>query len=136
MGNPEVGSMVENLRIGAFNYLDASVESSLYRNGKVLTRRDADGSDAEYVGINKKSHTLEVYNARLLSGVTRKTCEVNGFELLDAPLEQPSLDFLDHQQVVGSYYVECEQLVANATGAQAFAFDHNIRSAQGKKRVR
>jgi hypothetical protein len=66
----------------------------------------------------------------------RKTCELNGFELLDAPLEQPSLDFLDHRQVVGGYYRECEQLVAASTGAKAFAFDHNIRSAQGKKSTR
>jgi hypothetical protein len=55
---------------------------------------------------------------------------------LDAPLEHSSLDFLDHQQVVGRYYRECEQLVAASTGAQAFAFDHNIRSALGKKSTR
>ncbi len=136
MGNPDRASEAEESRPGAFNYLDSSVESSLFRNGKVLTRRDADGSDAEYVGVEIKSHTLQVLNARLLAGVARKTCETNGFELLDAPLEQPSLDFLDHRQVVGAYYRECEQLVADATGAEAFAFDHNIRSAQGKKSTR
>ena len=32
-------------RLGTFRYLQASVESSLYRNGKVLTRRNLDGTD-------------------------------------------------------------------------------------------
>ena len=136
MENPDVALAGGDARPGAFNYLDENTDSSLYRNGKVLTRRDADGSDAKYIGVNTKSYTLDVWNARALSGLTKKTCEVNGFELLDAPLENPSLDFLDHQQVVGTYYGECERLVAASTGAQAFAFDHNIRSAVGKKSTR
>jgi hypothetical protein len=128
--------MSADTRPGAFNYLDETAESSLFRNGKVFTRRDADGSDAKYIGVNTRSYTLDVRNARKLSGVTKNTCEANGFELLDAPLEHSSLDFLDHQQVVGRYYRECEQLVAASTGAQAFAFDHNIRSALGNKSTR
>ncbi|NCF19309.1 MAG: hypothetical protein GWP63_13790, partial [Haliea sp.] len=109
--------MSADTRPGAFNYLDETAESSLFRNGKVFTRRDADGSDAKYIGVNTRSYTLDVRNARKLSGVTKNTCEANGFELLDAPLEHSSLDFLDHQQVVGRYYRECEQLVAASTGA-------------------
>ena len=128
--------MVDQTRQGAFNYLDETAEPSLYRNGKVLTRRDEDGSDAEYIGVNMKSYTLDIVDARTLSGESRKTCEANGFELLDAPLANPALDFLDHQQVVNTYYRECEQIVADYTGAKAFAFDHNIRSALGKKSTR
>lgn len=133
MGNAEPVAVAENTHPGEFNYLDDQAESSLFRNGKVLTRRDEDGSDAKYVGVNLKPCTLQIQNARKLSGVEKKTCEINGFELLSAPLENASLDFLDHQQVIGKYYSECEQLVAGATGARAFAFDHNIRSAAGKK---
>ena len=71
-------------------------------------------------------------DARDFVGAQRMTCERNGFELLDAPLADENLDFFDHQQVVDRYYPECEALVANATGGRAFAFDHNLRSAQGK----
>jgi hypothetical protein len=136
MATAERGSTDEGTLPGALNYLDEYTESSLFRNGKVLTRRDVDGSDAKFIGVNLKSYTLGIHNARDLHGDARKTCALNGFELLDAPLENPSLDFLDHQQVVGNYYRECEQLVAASTGAQAFAFDHNIRSALGKRSSR
>ena len=136
MGSRERSSGVADTRPGALNYLDGTTESSLFRNGKVLTRRDAEGSDAEYIGVRVESHTLAILNARILSGVTAKSCESNGFELLNAPLDNPSLDFLDHQQVVRHYYPACEELVSASTGAQALAFDHNIRSARGKKSTR
>ena len=123
----------EDVRSGVFNYLNDQAEPSLFRNGKVLTRRDKDGSDAEYIGVNLEPCSLDVHDARNLSGDMKKTCEVNGFELLPAPLENSSVDFLDHEQVVREYYRECENLVAGATGARAFAFDHNIRSAVGKR---
>ena len=119
-------------RPGAFNYLNDQAESSLFRNGRVLTRRDIDGSDGGSLGVSTASYTKVVCNARELGGADRKTCERNGFEILQAPLDNPDLDFFDHHNVVGDYYKECEQLVAAATGARAFAFDHNVRSAQGK----
>ncbi len=136
MGSRERTSECADTRPGVVNYLDDTTESSLFRNGKVLTRRDAEGSDAGYVGVRIEAHTLAVQDARALSGVSAKSCESNGFELLDAPLDNPSLDFLDHQQVVRQYYPPCEELVSASTGAQAFAFDHNIRSARGKKSTR
>ena len=43
------------------------------------------------------------------------------------------VDFLDAQQVIRTYYGQCAEIVEAATGGQAFAFDHNIRSAQGKQ---
>jgi len=121
-------------RSGVFNYLHKDAESSLYRNGKVLTRRDRDGSDDGSVGVDLEAHSMAVVNARTLTGQMTKTCESNGFQLLQAPLDDDALNFMDHEQVVGSYYKQCEQLVASATGARAFAFDHNVRSAVGKSK--
>ena len=40
--------------LGKFNYLSDESESSLYANGKVLTRRNILGSDYDYIGIDKK----------------------------------------------------------------------------------
>lgn len=124
------------VRPGVFNYLDQAAEPSLYRNGKVLAQRDEDGSDGGMVGVDLEPHTLDVHDARTLDDAARMTCEANGFELLDAPLDDDTLDFLDHEQVVRNYYRECERLVAGHTGARAFAFDHNIRSALGKQSKR
>ncbi len=36
---------------GIFKYMATLVEPSLYCNGKVLTRRDKDGSDAGWKGV-------------------------------------------------------------------------------------
>ena len=118
---------------GSFNYLDDAAQPSLYRNGEVLTRRDPDGSDAGSRGINLEARAMTVYDARRMHGPARRTLAAHGFELLDQPLQQRTLDFLDHQQVVGAYYAECAQVVASFTGARAFALDHNVRSASGKQ---
>ena len=133
MSNPSPDFDDEQTRYGSFNFLDERAAPSLYRNGKVLTRRDPDGSDGGTEGVNREKHTLAVYNARLLPVTDRKTCEAHGFELLHRPLDDDSLDFLEHQNVIKNYYPQCEQIVATATGAKAFAFDHNIRSALGKR---
>ena len=45
-------------------------------------------------------------------------------------------DFLDHQDVIGGYYQDCERIVGEATGAEVWAFDHNIRSAGGLREKR
>ena len=57
----------ETAIVGAFNYLDASVEHSLYRNGKVLTRRDRDGSDTPWIGADLQSREMPVCSG--LSGL-------------------------------------------------------------------
>jgi hypothetical protein len=124
-------------RTGAFNYLAASVESSLYRNGRVLTRRDPDGSDSGTEGIVVDKREMTVHDARRLGGESRRTVAVNGFELLQRPLGPLEVDFLQHEQVVESYYGHCAQIVREVTGAaHVFPFDHNVRSAQGKKSMR
>ena len=121
---------------GSFNYLDASVRPSLYRNGEVLTRRDPDGSDGGTEGVSLEERTMTVHNGRCMKGEERRTVEKNGFELLTRPLTDPSLDFFDQDQVVRQYYRQCAEIVKEATGAQAFAFDHNVRSATGNKSQR
>ena len=37
---------------GFFNYMSENSLNSLFRNGKVLTKRDINGSDAGSLGIN------------------------------------------------------------------------------------
>ena len=120
--------------IGTVSYQAASAKSSLYRNGEVLIRRDGDGSDNGYKGPSREEREVRIRNARLLENDQRRTIQVHGFELLARPLSHPDLDFYDNQQIVQQYYGECAEIVREETGAHhVFAFDHNIRSAAGKK---
>lgn len=120
-------------RLGRFNYLAASVEHSLYRNGAVLTRRDEDGSDAGFHGIVLDKREVPVLDARGYEGETRRTLAANGFELLSRP-PRADVNFLQHDDVVRRYYADCVEVVREATGeSRVYAFDHNIRSAQGKQ---
>jgi len=66
---------------GVLNYLDESTDASLYRNGRVLIRRNLDGSDSGVVGVNARAHEVEVINARELTDARTMTCSRNGFEL-------------------------------------------------------
>lgn len=121
-------------RMAAFNYLAATVEPSLYRNGRVLIRRDRDGSDSDAQGLVKERVSVSVDDAR----ASAFTLARNGFERRVRPLHDPKLDFMQQAPVVQRYYAECAELVREITGTpHVFAFDHNVRSAQGKKsRVR
>ena len=123
--------------LGDFNYLEPSVQHSLYRNGQVLTRRDPAGSDGGTEGVVLEARTMTIRNARLQLGSDRRTVESNGFELLNPRLMHADIDFFDHLEVVKGYYRECEALVRETTGtAHVFAFDHNVRSAAGKQSQR
>ena len=133
MTGAAMGSDRTGLRLGTFRYLQPSVESSLYRNGKVLTRRDRDGSDSGRVGVDLEDREMSIVDARTLAPAARPTLAANGFELLARPTADPGLDFLDHDAVVRGYYPECAGIVRAATGAATVAaFDHNVRSASGK----
>ena len=118
---------------GVFNYVDQTTPSSLYRNGKVLIQRDPDGNDGAMQGVTLAPHEMRVHNGRAANGEAKYTLASSGFELLSESLANPNLDFLDQQQVLKNYYPECAAIVAKATGAKAFAFDHNVRSARGKE---
>lgn len=135
LGRPGAASMQATTATrGFFNYIDRGTESSLRRNGKVFLRRDGDGSDSGLHGVVLSRQGADVVDARQLRD--RPTLAGHGFELLERPLEDPKLDFYDHQQVLQRYYPECVRLVERHTGARAFAFDHNVRSVQGKKSQR
>jgi hypothetical protein len=116
-----------------FNYLDATTRPSLFRNGEVLTRRNADGSDFGWRGVSLEPRELAVSDARSLEGRERPTLAANGFELVECPLDGDSVDFFDHDEVVHDYYPQCAAIVAATVGAEAFPFDHNVRSASGKQ---
>jgi hypothetical protein len=125
--------MPPSARTGTFNYMNNAAQSSLFRNGKVLTRRDLDGSDARWEGVDLSPVQMPVHDARGLTGAARKTLAANGFEVSTLPLPKTGLDFLDHHQVVRDYYPHCAEVVREVCGARVVAaFDHNVRSAVGK----
>ena len=125
------------VRIGSFHYLKDSVTHSLYRNGKVLARRDRDGSDAGKEGMDLEAQNMQVSDARRCALTSPLTLDQNGFEMFPHPLVATDLDFLDNEQVVRTYYPECAAIVREVTGADLVtAFDHNIRSAVGKQSKR
>ena len=118
---------------GTLSYLDRSVEPSLFRNGKVFTRRDPDGSDHDETGATPDPRRVTIGNARNLDADSRMRLGANGFELLHAPMAIAGFDFFDQESVVTRFYPQCAEIVRDAVGARAaFAFDHNIRWAPGK----
>jgi len=123
----------EGVRLGTFRYMQTSAESSLYRNGKVLSRRDRDGSDSGLLGVDLEDREMAILDARTVTQAEQPTLSANGFELVERPSADPDLDFLDHDVVARAYYPECAEIVRAATGAATVAaFDHNVRSATGK----
>ena len=118
---------------GKLNYLAPDVASSLFRNGEVLIRRNTQGSDSGAKGVTIDAHTMPIRDARALSNGDAPTVTRNGFELIASPLVDTDLDFLNHETVVRDYYPHCVAAVETATGARAYAFDHNVRSASGKE---
>ena len=124
----------EAVRTGEFKYLATSVASSLYRNGKVFTRRDSSGNDIPWVGAGMEKRQMPVHDARDLVRAQRRTLDASGFELLEQSSAPPDIDFLHHDQVVRAYYPQCCDIVREATGARLVAaFDHNIRSVSGNQ---
>lgn len=114
-------------------YLANSVESSLYRNGKVFTHRDRNGNDGAYHGVVMEQRDAVINNGRRIDQSKNRQLEVHGFELFHRPLHNSDLQFYDQLQVVKEYYSECAEIVMEATNAtQVLAFDHNIRWAKGK----
>jgi hypothetical protein len=130
-----VDRMEPKHHVGSFNYLAPSTEPSLYRNGRVLTRRNRDGSDSGTQGVVRERVSVPVIDARQLEPSATCTLPRNGFEQRRHPLQDPKLDFLRHEPVVRHYYPACAELVRDVTGAaHVFAFDHNVRSAVGNDR--
>ena len=126
-------AQTDAVRTGAVTYLAASVETSLYRNGKVFVHRNTEGNDTPWVGADVDKRQMTIHDARGLAEPERRTLEANGFEMLGRPLTDLEIDFLDHEQVVRRYYPHCADIVREHAGARIVkAFDHNVRSAAGK----
>ena len=85
MTEPATDLLFETHSQSAFRYMAPATESSLYRNGKVLTRRDRDGSDSGFEGIELESREMAIVDARTLAPGEQPTLAANGFELLDRP---------------------------------------------------
>ncbi|MEM7406470.1 MAG: CmcJ/NvfI family oxidoreductase [Pseudomonadota bacterium] len=120
-------------RDGVLNYMSRASESSLRRNGKVLTRRDLDGNDSVREGVELEPVVAPIIDARQLTGAAACTLHDHGFELVARDLGTDTPDYFSHANVVQLYYPDCVELVQEATGsAHVYAFDHNVRSAQGK----
>ena len=60
---------------------------NFFRIRKVYARRDEDGNDAGFGGCDREAVKVTVKMHRLLSATDEKTCDVNGFELIDAPFK-------------------------------------------------
>ena len=119
---------------GFFNYMSENSRNSLFRNGKVLTKRDINGSDAGSVGINLEKKKMQVMNARNLIGSKEISLDKNGFEMIHCNIHHLNLDFFNNKEVLDKYYIHCADFIKDRTGAKnVYAFDHNIRSASGKK---
>jgi len=82
--------MTEHKVKAKLSYLADSVESSLYRNGRVFTRRDRDGNDDGYHGVVTEEREVAINDARRLEQ-SRRLLELSGFELCHRPLQRPLL---------------------------------------------
>ena len=119
---------------GFFNYMSENSHNSLFRNGKVLTKRDINGSDAGSLGIDLEKVEMPVINARDQLGKKKIYLNKNGFELIQSNINHLNINFFNNREVIDKYYIHCADFVREKTGAKnVYAFDHNIRSASGKK---
>lgn len=119
---------------GFFNYMSEDSQSSLFRNGKVLTKRDLNGSDAGSEGINIDKKEMQIINARDSLARNNISIDSKGFEIINSNIQNLGIDFFDNNEVLNKYYNHCADFIKDRTGATSvYAFDHNIRSASGKK---
>ena len=77
-----------NSSIGRGRYMADGAWPSLFRNGRVLTRRDRDGNDANSEGVDTTEYTIAINDGRALDDDRRRTVESHEFELLSRPLER------------------------------------------------
>jgi len=115
------------------NYLVRATPSSLYRTGALRMLRDAAGSDSALEGVEFTREVVSLQDGREYREGQGCRLDDQGFEVLDAPSADLTLDFLSMEAVVDHYYGECCEIVQQATGArEVHAFDHNVRSVAGK----
>lgn len=114
---------------GTLRGVGATLNYQTQKVTKVVTRRDALGSDATLEGAEWTARSVEIENGRSESLSLRR----NGFELVVSPVTSASgVNYYDQESIVSSYFPHCEDIVQAATGATLVAaFDYNVRSAAG-----
>tara|TARA_B000000441_G_C21724449_1_gene341440 strand:- start:286 stop:1248 length:963 start_codon:yes stop_codon:yes gene_type:complete len=119
---------------GIFQTYNLKYHNSLYKNGKVFTKRDINGSDAGSKGIDLNKKNIKILDARETSQKNKISIDKQGFEILHSNINNLDLDFFNNKEVLDKYYSYCADFIKDRTGAKdVYAFDHNIRSASGKK---
>lgn len=100
---------------------------------KARIARDSKGCDSD---ATESSVIWQEAVAWIHNGRNRNlTLHANGFELLEnASLDSESMDFLDKNAVIDTYYPHCENLlreylqaVDDGAKVKVYAFDHNVR---------
>ena len=66
-----------NSSIGRGRYMADGAWPSLFRNGRVLTRRDRDGNDANSEGVDTTKYTIAINDGRALDDDRRRTVEIH-----------------------------------------------------------
>ena len=108
---------------GFFNYMSSDSQSSLYRNGKVMTNRDIGGSDGRSVRVYFEKHEMKVKNARESSIVETISLDKNGFQLLPSKIDNLDIDFFNNQEVIKNYYRQESNLIP--LRAKYYKFDQH-----------
>lgn len=109
-------------------YQGTGVPRSLLSTGLVGTNRDAQGSDGEFFGVEPRPTEVTISDGR--DG--NFTLDQNGFCRIDHAPEH--IDYFDNSAILNVYYAQCEELVAEQTGAvRVIAFDHNLRARARKQ---
>ncbi|KAL1526440.1 hypothetical protein AB1Y20_015152 [Prymnesium parvum] len=108
--------------MASLNYQEPGVKA-------VWTRRDESGSDDELHGARFADTSVMIHNGR----GEKLALFRNGFEL-HSDLKASHIDYYSEEQILSSYYPQCEALVQKAMGgaARVVAFDHNVRCAGWK----
>ncbi len=98
---PKRGSLVKT---DEFRCLGASVDSSLFRNGKVFSRRDGSSNDGVWKLANIEIRSMPVCDARSREREKHTALGVNGFELVEEPLGCAGIGCLVGREVVRHSY--------------------------------
>ena len=110
---------------GILNYMSEKSHNSLYKNGKVFTKRDINGSDAGSKGIDLNKQNIKIINARDTSQNNKISIDKQGFEILHSNISNLDLDFFNNKEVLDKYYSYCANFIKDRTGAkEVYAFDH------------
>src|SRR4029079_5287481 len=103
----------------------------LARREKLVTYVARPGGVDDREGGESATHRVRIHNGRALAG--RFAFEREGFRFV--PHHSQVGNFDDDDEVRGTYYTECEQLIKEVSGARrVVVFDHTLRTASGTER--